>query len=263
MTDSHREDRRVNGPSVVIITRDAADTLANTLDSVRELDEVVVYDNGSTDATAVIAGRYPNVRWVTGPFEGFGPTKNQAVSMASCDWVLSLDADEVVSPGFVSEVRDWIANAGPRDVAEIERKNTYLGKPVRHGGWGNDWVVRVFNRTVHGFSDREVHEGVELTPGARVVRLRNPVRHDSVREQRHVLEKIDLYTELYARNHPERVLPLPMILLRAGWSLFKSYVVQLGFLDGWRGVAIAQSCFVTTFYKYFKIYANDRMSRGR
>ena len=252
----------MRGPSVVIITRDAADTLADTLDSVTAFDEVVVYDNGSRDTTEEIARRYANIRWETGPFEGFGPTKNRAVNTATSDWILSLDADEVAAPEFVSEVRTWVAGADPREVAEIERHNTYLGGSVRHGGWGNDWVVRVFNRTVHRFSDKEVHEGVVLTPRTRVVRLRNPVRHDSVREQRHVLEKIDLYTDLYARNHPQRVLPLPMILLRASWSLFKSYVVQLGFLDGWRGVAIANSCFVTTFYKYFKIYAADRMARG-
>jgi len=253
----------MTGLSVVMITRDAADTLSNTLDSLTTFDEVVVYDNGSRDSTSEIAHAYANVKWSTGSFEGFGPTKNRAVDEASSDWVLSLDADEVATPEFVVEVKAWVAGAGPHEVAEIERKNTYLGKPVRYGGWGNDWVVRVFNRSVHRFSEKQVHEGVVVTPGTRTARLRHPVRHDSVREQRHVLEKIDLYTELYARNHPERVLPLPMILLRASWSLFKSYVIQLGFLDGWRGVAIANSCFVTTFYKYFKIYANHRMALGK
>ncbi|MDH3820428.1 MAG: glycosyltransferase family 2 protein, partial [Gammaproteobacteria bacterium] len=124
--------------SVVIITRDAATTLADTLESTRGFAEVVVYDNGSNDATIEIARSYENVSLHQGDFMGFGPTKNHAVSLAKNDWVLSLDADEEVSPELCQFLEHW--KPGSDDcVGVIRRDNYMMGKLVDKGGWGADW----------------------------------------------------------------------------------------------------------------------------
>lgn len=132
--------------SVVIITRNAAATLADTLESTRRFSEVLVYDNGSDDATRQIARAYENVALREGEFMGFGPTKNHAVSLARHDWVLSLDADEVVSPELTGFLEQWRPGSDSA-VGVIRRDNYLMGKLVDKGGWGSDWLVRLFNRT--------------------------------------------------------------------------------------------------------------------
>ncbi len=114
--------------SAVIITRNAAATLARTLDSLEALGEVVVYDNGSTDETLEIARRYANVSLHQGEFFGFGPTKRHAVSLARNDWVLSLDADEAPTIRWLESLAGWLPTAGPDQVVEVLRENWLLGE---------------------------------------------------------------------------------------------------------------------------------------
>ena len=114
--------------SVVIITRNAAATLAETLESASGFDEVLVYDNGSDDATMEIAQAHDNVSLRQGDFLGFGPTKNHAVSLARNDWVFSLDADEVISPELKSFLQEW-APASRRSNPSIPIR-TAIGRPM-------------------------------------------------------------------------------------------------------------------------------------
>jgi glycosyltransferase involved in cell wall biosynthesis len=126
--------------SVVIITRDAAATFADTLKSTRGFGEVVVYDNGSNDATIEIAQAHENVSLHQGNFMGFGPTKNHAVSLAKNDWVLSLDADEAISSELRQFLERWVPESS-HCVGLIRRDNYLMGKLVDKGGWGADWLV--------------------------------------------------------------------------------------------------------------------------
>jgi len=120
--------------SVVIITRNAAATLSDTLASTSGFDEVLVYDNGSDDATLQIAEAHDNVSLRQGEFMGFGPTKNYAVSLARHDWVLSLDADEEISPELKRHLQQWVP-ASTNSVGIIRRDNYMMGKLVDKGGW--------------------------------------------------------------------------------------------------------------------------------
>lgn len=251
----------INHISVVIITRNAAATLAAALESTRAFSNVVVWDNGSTDETRAIVARYANAAWHEGTFVGFGPSKNAAVACASNDWVLSLDADERVSAELVVALEAWPTD-NPMLVGEVLRENWFMGRPVRRGGWGNDYLIRLFHRASHQFDAAIVHEKVALSDASRVQRLPARIRHDAVTDISQFLQKIDRYSEL-RREAGGKTYSMPVILIKSGFAFFRSYVLQLGMLAGWRGVVIAWSNANGVFYKYAKILADRRTQRDR
>lgn len=241
--------------SVVIITRNAAATLADTLESTRGFAEVVVYDNGSDDATIEIAQAHQNVSLHQGDFLGFGPTKNHAVSLAKYDWVLSLDADEEIS----SELRQFLEHWKPESddcVGVIRRDNYMMGKLVDKGGWGADWLVRLFNRNVHRFNDAAVHELVQLSAKSVQERIPSPIRHNAIQHLGQFLEKIDKYTEIRRQTSNKTMHPA-LIALRSFFAFFRSYVIRGGVLAGWRGLVIAWNESNGVFFKYMKVYADQ------
>ena len=241
--------------SVVIITRNAAATLADTLESTRSFAEVVVYDNGSDDATMQIAQAYENVSLHQGEFMGFGPTKNHAISLARNDWVLSLDADEEVS----SELRRFLEQWKPESddcVGVIRRDNYMMGKLVDKGGWGADWLVRLFNRNVHRFNDNAVHESVQLSAVSVQERIPSPIRHNAIQHLGQFLEKIDKYSEIRRQTSNKTMHPA-LIALRSFFAFFRSYIIRGGVLAGWRGLVIAWNESNGVFFKYMKVYADQ------
>ncbi|HUO82602.1 MAG TPA: glycosyltransferase family 2 protein [Gammaproteobacteria bacterium] len=244
-----------------MITRDAAPTLAESLDSLAAFAEIVVFDNGSGDDTVEIARRYRNVRVSHGEFKGFGPTKNEAVALAANDWVFVLDSDEIASEALIDSLRS--ADLGdPACVYFVERHNYFMGRRVRHSGWGRDWLPRLYHRARHRYSDAQVHEKVATGPGSRPRRLAGPLRHLAVRELGQFLSKVDCYSALRGRED-RRVQGPPATFLRAGWAFFRSYVLLLGFLDGWRGLVIAWSNANGVFFKYMRPYAERMKAGGR
>lgn len=240
--------------SVVIITKDAASTLDKTLASVSRFDEVVVYDNGSSDDTPDIARAYPNVSFHQGKFLGFGPTKNHAVSLARNDWVFSLDADEEASDELTDFLRNW-QPASSSCVGIVRRDNYLMGKHVNKGGWGRDWLVRIFNRTKHRFNDNAVHESVPVTANSVPDKLPHPIRHDAVQHLGQFLQKIDSYSEIRRQTSTKTFSP-PVIVARSFFAFFRSYILQGGILAGWRGLVIAWNASNGVFFKYMKIYAD-------
>ena len=255
-------DRPNPGPALpisgVIITRDAEATLAACLQSLAPLAEVVVYDNGSADRTREIARGFPNVRLHTGPFLGFGPTKNHAAALASHPWVLSIDGDELLSPELAASLHG-IDLSDPSVVYAVWRHNYMLGRWVRHSGWGQDWLPRIYHRETARLSDAMVHENLTWGPGVRVRRLNGPLRHDAVRQVGDMLTKVNRYSEIRRQSQATPLHP-GLILLRSWWAFWRTYLLQGGWLDGWRGVAIAWSNANGVFYKYLKPYA-DRARR--
>lgn len=247
--------------SAVVITRDAASTLRATLESLAGFDEVVVYDNGSHDETCAIAREFGNVVLHEGEFLGFGPTKNLAAGLARNDWVLSIDADESVSPALLAAIA--AADRGDPDVAySVHRANFLMGREVRHAGWGYDWLVRLYHRKATRLTEVMVHEIVLPPAGGRIVRLQGDLLHDAVRDLGGFLVKIDRYSEL-RRADPPSASMLPLIVARATWSFIRSYFIRLGILDGWRGLVIAISDANGTFFKYMKPYADRAVERER
>jgi len=240
--------------SAAIISRDAELTIKATLDSLTDFAEVVVYDNGSNDRTVEIAQSFPNVRVHTGEFLGFGPTKNHAAGLASQDWIFSIDSDECVS----DQLRASIAAADLTDdkvAYQILRINYLMGRPVRHSGWNNDWLLRLYNRNSTQVNDAAVHEKVQAPIGGQVKRLSGELSHSAVRDLGDFLVKINRYTELNRQQARRLQSPL-LIALRSIWTFLRIYFLKLGFLDGWRGLVIAVCDANGTFFKYMKPYAD-------
>ena len=154
--------------SAVMIAKDAEAHLEESLKSLKDFKEVIVYDTGSQDQTLKIAQKFSNVAIHQGPFIGFGPTKNEAASLAKNEWIFSIDSDEVVTPELLATLQTL--SLQPQKVYAIRRQNLFLGRPVRYGNWGSDWVKRLYNRSFTRFSDTQVHESliateVEKLPG--------------------------------------------------------------------------------------------------
>ena len=245
--------------SVVIITRNAGSSFGKTLASLADFDEVVIYDNGSTDDTLAIAERHLNVRLFQGEFFGFGPTKRHAVSLAKHDWVLSLDADEQPTPALIENLRAWDCHTDRDAAAQVQRKNLLLGKVVRHSGWGRDWLVRLFNRRFCNFNDAMVHESVQTGENTQVIRAIGPIMHDAVTDLSQFLEKVNRYSSIRAENSRHPIAPA-LIVAKSLFAFFRTYFLRLGFLDGWRGLVIAFSNANGVFWKYMKAYALHQSS---
>jgi glycosyltransferase involved in cell wall biosynthesis len=230
--------------SITVITLDEEERLRACLESVAWADEIVVVDAESRDKTTQIAREFTE-RVVVRPWPGFADQKNFALAQATGDWVLSLDADEEVSPELREEIQRLLAEPPTCEGYAVPRKNIFWGRWVRHGGLYPDWQLRLFRRGRGRFVARAVHESVQVD-GA-VARLRGPLLHRSYRDVSDFLTRADRYSTLAAdewvrRGRPAR--PLDLVLRPLGRFL-GMYVLRLGVLDGWRGLLLA------TLYAYY------------
>lgn len=241
--------------SVVMIVKNGEATLSETLSSLDSFKEVVLYDNGSTDATLKIAERFSNVVVHQGVFKGFGKTKQVAVQLASNDWILSVDADECASAELVDYLRSWGAAQAETLVGVIPRHNYLMGQRVKYGGWGHDCLVRLFNRKAHNFNDNDVHESIVIDQSSTVVNIPYVIHHNAVQRIAQFLEKVNLYTEIRRETSSKTYAPF-IIFSKAAWRFFESYILRAGFLSGWRGLVVAWSKANEVFFKYIKIYAD-------
>jgi glycosyltransferase involved in cell wall biosynthesis len=244
----------------VLIARDAARTIAGTLASLGTFSEVVVYDNGSTDDTVAICARFPNVRVEHGPFLGFGPTRNHVASMAAGPWILSIDADERLDSELLKQLGE-LDLSEPRRAYALDRRNLLLHKHVRHAGWGGNWLVRVYHRDVCRFSDVRVHEKVVVPKGVSLVRLEGGLWHDAVDDIDQFLQKISFYSEL-CRGAQAKPRSIPHMLLGAWWAFFRSYILKLGILEGWRGLLIAHCEAQGSYFKHMKRYVDAKTCKS-
>jgi glycosyltransferase involved in cell wall biosynthesis len=247
--------------SAVLISRDAEVSIADTLEALADFPEVVLYDNGSEDRTIEIARGFPNVVIHEGEFFGYGPTKNHAAGLATNDWILSVDCDERVTPELLAGIRsiDWDA---VNVVYSVHRLNFFRGKRVRFSGWGNDWLLRLYNRKATSLTEAAVHENVLLPPGGVIKKLDGALIHDAIREIGDFLVKIERYSEL-RRIEKRHVYSPGMIFFRSSWAFLRTYFFQLGILDGWRGLVIAVCEANGVFFKYIMPYADRAAEKDK
>lgn len=239
------------GVSVVIIVKNGAHTLPRCLESLSTFDDVVLYNNGSTDDTALIAALYQNVHVIEGEFIGFGPTKNAAAEHAKHDWILSLDADEVLNPQIIQEVMNLELES--QTVYALLRKNFYKSTEIAYC-WGADEIVRVYNRKITRYSESQVHEYI-LTNGMKTHKLSNSFSHYPYSSISEFVIKADRYSTLFANDNVCRKSSSPAKAFFNGlYSFFRTYILKRGFLDGYAGLIIAFSHMATNFYKYIKLY---------
>ena len=246
--------------SVVIICKNEVEVIADTLAGLARFDEVLVYDNGSSDGTQAICRSFSNVRVEEGDFFGFGPTKAHACGLAKHNWVLSLDADERISEELLTAIADWDFSQTQK-VGEVRRDNQLMGKTIRYGGWGKDFLVRLFNTQAFNFNKEMVHEAVAWQGGSKQ-RLPGFITHQAYDNLGELLVKMNSYSDIRVKSGQVKVIPLPFIVLKSSITFIRNYFLRLGFFDGWRGFVIAYAQSVNVFFKYIKPYAQAKCEQS-
>lgn len=249
----HDSPRDVNRPrvSVAVITRNEHRNILDCLRSVAWADEIVVVDQASDDGTADAAREEGARVIVSADWHGFGHQKNLAVAACRGDWILSLDADERVPKALAQEIAETILHAS-EDAFEVPRRSSYCGRFMKHGGWANDHVVRLFRRGSGRFSPDRVHERL-IVSGA-VGRLKNHLLHYSFRNPEDVVDKMNRYSTEGALMLVQRgARPSIITALAHGAAAFlQTYILKLGFLDGSHGIMLAISNAEGSYYRYVK-----------
>lgn len=236
---------------MTVLTFNSEETLEACLKSLGRFDEVIVLDTGSKDRTVEIAKGFSNVRVFFDKFNGFGPLHNVATSHAKHDWILSIDADEVMSEAAVDEIS--ALSLDKKTVYGVLFRNYFNGKWIRFCGWYPEHKLRMYNRTVTKFTDDFVHETI-VTRGLKVVPLKKPVAHFSYRKISHFLNKMENYSELFGeQNRGKRKSSLGKAIIKSWAAFFRSYILKRGFLGGKEGYIISRYQADVTYYKYLKL----------
>lgn len=241
--------------SVVIITLDEADHIAAAVASAAWADEVVVVDGGSTDDTVAIAqasGAIVHSRVWTGWIE----QKNYATSLASHDWIFSLDADERITEPLAREVRALLATEPPLSGYRMPRVTFHLGRWFRTTDFYPDFQTRLYDRRVARWGGGPyVHESVTV-PGRRIGQLQSELEHHSFRDLRDQIERINRYTTLAARQMHEngRRSDVFDLLLQPPAAFVRNYILRRGFLDGTAGLTLSLVNAYSVFLKFAKLW---------
>ncbi len=240
--------------SVVLITRNESRHIAACLKSVAFADEWIVVDSGSTDDTREIAAAMGAQVIAAGDWPGFGIQKNRALAQARGRWVLSLDADERVSPLLAASIQEAMLRQPGADGYELERLSRFCGQWMRHGDWYPDRVLRLFRRERGRFTDDLVHE--RLLVDGRIDRLAGDLLHDTMPTLDEALDKMNRYTSGRALDKRKAGLRggLASALLHGMWAFFRGYVLKGGFLDGRLGFVLAVYVAEGTYYRYLKLH---------
>ncbi|OGS98070.1 MAG: glycosyl transferase family 2 [Gallionellales bacterium RIFCSPLOWO2_12_FULL_59_22] len=249
--------------SVILIAKNEAANLRACLEAVAWADEIVVVDSGSTDGTLDIAREFTGKVYVHAEWPGFGKQKNRALDYASGDWVLSLDADERVTPELRAEIEAVLASPQASGY-EIPRLSSFCGRFMRHSGWYPDYVLRLFRRGSGRFDDAPVHEAVRLE--GKAARLKTPLLHYSYRDFDDVLDKLNRYSSAAAAVQEQRGKRggLATAVGHGLWSFIRTYFLRAGFLDGREGFMLAVLNAEHSYYRYLKLMLlHDRSGAKR
>jgi len=238
--------------SVVVITRNEEQNINRCLKSVNWADEIILVDSGSTDRTLEIAKEY-GAKVYSLQWRGYGCAKQEGVRRASGKWVLSIDADEVVSPELAEEIKGIMHNSANCSGFYIPRKTNFLGRWIHHCGWYPDLVLRLFLKAKGNFDEAVVHEKVILAGEAGC--LKNELLHYSYPSLEQYLEKFNRYTTLgaedaFCRGKQSRWAD---IVIRPPVAFIKHYISRQGFRDGWEGFVISVMSSVAVLIKYAKL----------
>lgn len=237
--------------SVIIITKNEAEHIGRCLASVDWADEIIVLDSGSNDNTADICRAYTDKVFVT-DWPGFGPQKQRALDKARGGWILSIDADELVTPELRLEIENALRE-GRYNGYEICRLSSYCGRQMRHGGWWPDPVLRLFRRGCGQFTDSVVHESIIVQ--GQIGRLQSPLLHDAFVNPEEVLHKVNSYSSLGAEMLYQRGVRSSMgkAVLKGLWIFIRTYWLKAAILDGRQGLMLSISNAEGTYYKYLKL----------
>jgi glycosyltransferase involved in cell wall biosynthesis len=248
--------------TVTVITYNESAHIAAALQSVSWADEIIVVDSHSTDDTVAIARQYAT-RVEARDWPGYGAQKNYAATIASNDWILSLDADERVTPELADEIRATLADEPARRGFRIPRVTWYLGRWIRSTDWYPDYQLRLYDRRAATWNSRRVHESVDIhgTPGL----LRHELQHYAYRDISHHLATIDRYTSLAAEQwfaEGRRTSTLEM-LAHPRLAFLRNYLLRGGIREGAAGLLVSRMNAYYVFLKFAKLWELQNRSARR
>ncbi|MFZ9151470.1 MAG: glycosyltransferase family 2 protein [Burkholderiales bacterium] len=246
--------------SAIIITKNAGSMIQRCVESVAWADEIIVVDSGSTDDTAEFCREMGVKFYVTSDFPGFGPQKNRALSLATGDWVVSIDADEWITPELRDEMRAVMTKPTAAAYA-VPRRSSFCGRYMKHSGWWPDHVIRLFRRDAARFSDDRAHERLLVEGVTR--KLKQPLMHEAISTMDQMLGKMNLYSTASARMLHERgrKASLATAVFHGSWAFFRTYILRLGFLDGREGFILAVANAEGSYYRYVKLMLENGKRR--
>lgn len=237
--------------TVVIVAKNETRNIVECLASVSFADEIVVLDSGSSDRTAALAAA-AGARVVQTDWPGYGPQVARGFRLASCAWVLSLDADERITEALRTEVLAAIRSTA-FDGYRIPRLSEFCGRFIHHSGWRPDHTLRLGRRALSGFTDHFLH--AHMTVDGRIGELTNDLIHFSYPDIHDVLEKLDRYSTGNARDMAVagKSAGVGKAVLHGLFAFVRTYFFRLGFLDGQHGLMLAIYNAEYTYYKYIKL----------
>ena len=244
--------------TVTVITCNEAAHIDAALASVAWADEILVVDSGSTDGTVDIARRRAT-RVIVRDWPGYSEQKNFAAEQASHDWVLSMDADERVTPALAEEIRALLAKGPESRGYRIKRVSFYLGQWIRTTDWFPDHQLRLYDRRAGRWNGLRIHESFRLRdgePGA----LNGELQHYAYRDVRHHLQKIDAYTTLVVDQWQAegRRASGPQMVVQPLFAFLRNYVVRRGILQGTTGLIVSLLNSYYVLLKYVKLWERQR-----
>lgn len=246
--------------SVAIVCKDEEDRIRPCLESVRFADEIVVVDSGSIDRTVDIAREFTD-KVMFREWTGWRDQKRWAADQCRNDWVLTLDADEVVSDELASEIKDALSR---EPLAEkgftMPRLTFYQGRWIRHSGWYPDRKLRLYDKSVARFGGEDPHEVISVD--GPVGEFSGDLFHYTYRDLHHQASQLARYAMVNAESRWKkgaRFSPIDLVL-RPPLAFLKSYLLKLGFMDGLPGfmIGVMNGCYYT-FLKYARLW---ELSRG-
>lgn len=245
--------------SLVIITYNEEANIERCIRSVPFADDVVVLDSGSTDRTTEIA-RKLGARVRVEPWRGYHKQKVRATAMAFHDWVLSLDADEALSPEAAKELQELIGGELTADAYSFPRISYHLGKWIKHGGWYPDRQIRFFNKNSAEWTDSNVHEHIKAN---KVVKLKSDMQHFVFSEMSDHVNTINEYSSLRAKDFVEagKSFSLFKLLFKPFFKFLEVYVFKMGFLDGVPGLINARTTAYATMLRHAKLYESQKVKK--
>ena len=237
--------------SVVIITKNEAHIIANTLQSLQPvITDIVIVDSGSTDETIAICKQF-NAVVIETDWAGYGINKNKGIAAAKNDWILSLDADEAIDEELKQSLLQLDLN-NDEDVFNIRFKNFFCNKWIRFGEWGFDTHVRLFNRRKVQWNNVAVHENLIFPAAVKIVKLKGNILHYTVKNRQEYDAKTDHYARMNASKYAAAGKSAGFFkqYFSPLFAFIQHYIFRLGFLDGAAGFIIAKTTARYTFLKY-------------
>jgi len=238
--------------SVIILTKNSQKYLSQVLTALKEFEEVIIIDNGSSDNTLQIAKKFKNCKIIKEEFIGFGPLKNKSLKYAKNDWVLFIDSDEIVKQEMIEKIKKL--NLKEKNIVySFLRDNYYKDKLIKCCGWENDYVIRLFNKTHTQFNNNLVHESLIIKKDTKIIKLKEGLKHYSYSSIEELIDKMQLYSTLFAKTNNYKP-SITKIILSPLFKFIKNYFFQKGIFYGYIGFVISISNANGVFYKYIKLY---------